>query len=113
MALSVGSGARVFVDKSDSFCALQACTDGFRQPLEQPCPSDIFASPTGNFNIITRDHLLKNKNDRWMCSFRESLALCLCVVRGVQENWMFLGGPGVMSEFDIFVSTSTSAFWTT
>ena len=29
-SLSVGSGARVFVAKSDPFCALQACMDGSR-----------------------------------------------------------------------------------
>ena len=35
MALSVGSGSRVFVGKSDPFCAPQACTDcSRRQPLK-------------------------------------------------------------------------------
>ena len=54
MALSVGSGSRVFVGKSDPFCAPQACTDCSRwQPLKQPCPSDtllidvVFLHETG------------------------------------------------------------------
>ena len=48
MALSVGCGARVFVAKSDSFCALQACMDGSRQPLCQSAVDITACSLTKN-----------------------------------------------------------------
>ena len=37
-------------------CALQACMDGSKPP----CSSRHFGVPTGNFNIFTLAHLLKN-----------------------------------------------------
>merc|ERR1712139_598681 len=60
-----GGGARVLVTECDPICALQACMEGFQVvTMEQVVGEvDIFCSSTGNFNIITVDHMSKMKNN--------------------------------------------------
>merc|ERR1712225_191328 len=60
-----GGGARVLVTECDPICALQACMEGFQVvTMEQVVGEiDIFTSATGNFNIITLDHMEKMKNN--------------------------------------------------
>jgi len=60
-----GSGARVLVTEIDPICALQACMEGFQVvTMEQVVGEiDIFTSATGNFNIITLEHMKKMKNN--------------------------------------------------
>jgi adenosylhomocysteinase len=60
-----GSGARVLITECDPICALQACMEGFQVvTMEQVVGEiDIFVSSTGNFNIITIDHMKKMKNN--------------------------------------------------
>jgi adenosylhomocysteinase len=60
-----GSGARVLVTEVDPICALQACMEGFQVvTMEQVVGEiDIFTSATGNFNIITLEHMKKMKNN--------------------------------------------------
>merc|ERR1711943_151515 len=60
-----GAGARVLVTECDPICALQACMEGFQVvTMEQVVGEiDIFCSSTGNFNIITVDHMSKMKNN--------------------------------------------------
>merc|ERR1711904_756726 len=60
-----GSGARVLITEIDPICALQACMEGFQVvTLESVVGEmDIFVSSTGNFNIITVDHMSKMKNN--------------------------------------------------
>merc|ERR1711870_49514 len=60
-----GAGARVLVTEIDPICALQACMEGFQVvTLESVgAESDIFTSATGNFNIITLEHMKKMKNN--------------------------------------------------
>merc|ERR1712125_315551 len=59
-----GSGARVLITEIDPICALQACMEGFQVVTMEEAVSyaDIFVSSTGNFNIITLDHMKKMKN---------------------------------------------------
>ncbi|WP_106397584.1 adenosylhomocysteinase [Actinocorallia populi] len=59
-----GQGARVIVTEIDPICALQAAMDGFQvTTLEDVVGiADIFVSTTGNFNIITADHMAKMKH---------------------------------------------------
>ena len=54
-----GQGARVIVTEIDPICALQAAMDGFQvTTLEDVVDiADIFVTTTGNFNIITADHM--------------------------------------------------------
>merc|ERR1712096_560460 len=60
-----GCGARVFVTECDPICALQACMEGFQVATMDSVVGevDIFVSATGNFKIITLDHMKKMKNN--------------------------------------------------
>ncbi|MET7329280.1 adenosylhomocysteinase [Nonomuraea sp. NPDC005650] len=59
-----GQGARVIVTEIDPICALQAAMDGFQVTTldEVVGIADIFVTSTGNFNIITADHMAKMKH---------------------------------------------------
>jgi len=59
-----GQGARVIVTEIDPICALQASMEGYEvKPLDDVVDSaDIFITTTGNFNIITADHMAKMKD---------------------------------------------------
>jgi len=60
-----GAGARCLITEIDPICALQACMEGFQVVTLESVISeiDIFVSSTGNFNIITVDHMKKMKNN--------------------------------------------------
>ncbi|HTZ93171.1 MAG TPA: adenosylhomocysteinase [Streptosporangiaceae bacterium] len=59
-----GQGARVIVTEIDPICALQAAMDGFQVArLEDVVAvADIFVTATGNYNIITAEHMSKMKH---------------------------------------------------
>ena len=59
-----GQGARVIVNEVDPICALQAAMEGYEvKPLEDCLDvADIYVTTTGNFNIITADHMAKMKD---------------------------------------------------
>ena len=58
-------GARVIVTEIDPICALQALMEGYQVArLEDVLETaDVFITATGNFNIITADHMAKMKNN--------------------------------------------------
>merc|ERR1712021_215884 len=60
-----GCGARVIVTEIDPICALQVCMEGFQvATLESVVGEvDIFVSCTGNFKIVTLEHMKKMKNN--------------------------------------------------
>merc|ERR1712139_673170 len=60
-----GAGARVLITECDPICALQACMEGFQVvTLESVVDDiDIFVTTTGNFKIITLEHMKKMKNN--------------------------------------------------
>merc|ERR1712010_103235 len=60
-----GCGARVMVTEIDPICALQACMEGFQVVKMEDVVGeiDIFTSATGNFDIITVEHMKKMKNN--------------------------------------------------
>merc|ERR1712159_82859 len=60
-----GSGSRVMVTEIDPINALQACMEGFEVTTIEDVVGevDIFVSATGNFNIITLEHMKKMKNN--------------------------------------------------
>merc|ERR1712130_171488 len=60
-----GAGARVLVTEIDPICALQACMEGFQVvTIEEVVGEvDLFTSATGNFKIITLEHMKKMKNN--------------------------------------------------
>ena len=59
-----GQGARVIVTEIDPICALQAAMDGYQvAQLEDVVETaDIFVSATGNFHIITAEHMSRMKH---------------------------------------------------
>merc|ERR1712047_186836 len=60
-----GAGARVLITEIDPICALQACMEGFQVvTLESVVGEiDIFTSATGNYDIITLEHMKYMKNN--------------------------------------------------
>merc|ERR1712167_259505 len=60
-----GCGARVVVAEIDPICSLQACMEGFEvNTLDNMVGvADIFITTTGNFKIITLEHMKKMKNN--------------------------------------------------
>merc|ERR1712048_1473225 len=60
-----GAGARVSIAECDPICALQACMEGFQVvKIESVIDQmDIFVTTTGNFKIITLEHMQKMKNN--------------------------------------------------
>ena len=59
-----GQGARVVVTEIDPICALQAAMEGYEVKTVEDviATADIFITATGNFNIITADHMAKMKD---------------------------------------------------
>src|SRR5580765_1460873 len=59
-----GQGARVVVTEIDPICALQAAMEGYQvATLEDVVKTaDVFITATGNFNIITADHMARMKD---------------------------------------------------
>jgi len=65
-----GLGATVWVTEIDPICALQAAMEGFRIVTmdEAASQGNIFVTTTGNFNIITHDHMAAMKNQAIVCN---------------------------------------------
>lgn len=59
-----GQGARVIVSEVDPICALQAAMDGYEVARIEDVLSvaDFFITTTGNFNVITAQHMATMKN---------------------------------------------------
>ncbi len=59
-----GQGARVIITEIDPICALQAAMDGFQVARIEDVveTADIFVSATGNFHIITAEHMSRMKH---------------------------------------------------
>jgi len=65
-----GLGATVWVTEIDPICALQAAMEGFRiVTMEEAAPAgNIFVTTTGNFHVITHDHMAAMKNQAIVCN---------------------------------------------
>lgn len=65
-----GLGATVWVTEIDPICALQAAMEGFRVvTMEDAAPqADIFVTTTGNYMIITHDHMAAMKDQAIVCN---------------------------------------------
>src|SRR6202140_956789 len=62
--------AQVWVTEIDPICALQAAMEGFRVVTMDYAAdqADIFVSATGNFHVITHDHMRRMKNQAIVCN---------------------------------------------
>jgi adenosylhomocysteinase len=62
--------AQVWVTEIDPICALQASMEGYRVvTMDYACDKgDIFVSATGNFHVITHDHMKRMKDQAIVCN---------------------------------------------
>ncbi len=62
--------AQVWVTEIDPICALQAAMEGYRVvTTDYACDkADIFVSATGNFQVITHEHMKRMKNNAIVCN---------------------------------------------
>ena len=65
-----GQGARVLVTEIDPICALQAAMEGYEVVTMDKAASqgDIFVTCTGNFDVITIDHMRVMKDRAIVCN---------------------------------------------
>ncbi|MCE1227521.1 MAG: adenosylhomocysteinase [Geobacteraceae bacterium] len=62
--------AQVWVTEVDPICALQAAMEGYRVVTMEYAAdkADIFVTCTGNYHVITHEHLLKMKDQAIVCN---------------------------------------------
>jgi len=62
--------AQVWVTEVDPICALQAAMEGYRVVTLEDAVSqgDIFVTCTGNYHVITHDHMLRMKDQAIVCN---------------------------------------------
>jgi adenosylhomocysteinase len=62
--------AQVWVTEIDPICALQAAMEGYRVVTMDYAAdkADIFVSATGNFQVITHEHMKRMKNNAIVCN---------------------------------------------
>jgi adenosylhomocysteinase len=105
-----GQGCRVVVTEIDPICALQATMQGFEvKTLEDVVSTaDIFITATGNFNIITAQHMSQMKDKAIVGNighFDNEIDMAgLAKVKGIKrinikpqyDEWVFPDGHSVM-----------------
>ncbi|MBX3354440.1 MAG: adenosylhomocysteinase [Phycisphaeraceae bacterium] len=105
-----GQGCRVKITEIDPICALQAAMEGYEVVrLEDVLDSaDIFVTATGNFNIITADHMKRMKDKAIVGNighFDNEIDIAgLAKVRGVKrvnikpqvDEWVFPSGRSII-----------------
>jgi adenosylhomocysteinase len=62
--------AQVWVTEVDPICALQAAMEGYRVvTMDEACElGDIFVTCTGNFHVLTHDHMKRMKDQAIVCN---------------------------------------------
>jgi len=65
-----GLGATVWITEVDPICALQAAMEGYRVVTMDQAASqaDIFVTATGNYQVITHDHMAQMKDQAIVCN---------------------------------------------
>jgi adenosylhomocysteinase len=105
-----GQGARVIVTEIDPICALQAAMEGYEvKRLEDVVGyADIFITATGNFDIITADHMARMKdkaivanighfdNEIDMAGLKKVPGIERINIKPQYDEWVFPDGHSVM-----------------
>jgi len=105
-----GQGCRVIVTEIDPICALQAAMEGYEvKTLESVVErADIFVTTTGNFNIITADHMSRMKdkaivgnighfdNEIDMAGLKKIEGIECINIKPQYDEWVFPDGHSVM-----------------
>ncbi|MFZ0487495.1 MAG: adenosylhomocysteinase, partial [Arenicellales bacterium] len=65
-----GLGANVWITEIDPICALQAAMEGYRVVTldEAAASADIFVTATGNYHVITHEHMKQMKDQAIVCN---------------------------------------------
>lgn len=65
-----GLGATVWITEIDPICALQAAMEGYRVVTMEEVvdKADIFVTATGNFHILTHDHMAAMRDQAIVCN---------------------------------------------
>jgi adenosylhomocysteinase len=104
-----GQQCRVLITEIDPICALQACMDGYQVvTLEEVVETaDIFVTATGNYNIITAEHMKRMKhnaivgnighfdNEIDMAGLAKTPGVKRINIKPQVDEWVFSAGPGV------------------
>ena len=85
-----GFGARVLVTEIDPICALQAAMEGFEVTTMEDAvkEGDIFVTCTGNYHVITGDHMNNMKDEAIVCNighFDNEIEMGTPIVRPFQQ----------------------------
>jgi adenosylhomocysteinase len=105
-----GQGCRVIVTEIDPICALQAAMEGFEvTTLDEVLETaDIFITATGNFNIITMEHMAKMKdkaivgnighfdNEIDMAGLKKAKGIERINIKPQYDEWRFPDGHSVL-----------------
>jgi adenosylhomocysteinase len=105
-----GQGCRVVVSEIDPICALQAAMEGYEVTTLEDVVStaDIFITTTGNFNIITADHMARMKdkaivgnighfdNEIDMAGLKKTPGITRIPIKPQYDEWRFADGHSVM-----------------
>ncbi len=105
-----GQGARVIVTEIDPICALQAAMEGYQVlTLEDVVETaDIFITTTGNFDIITAEHMARMKdkaivgnighfdNEIDMAGLKKIPGIKTRNIKPQFDEWVFPDGHGVL-----------------
>ena len=105
-----GQGCRVIVTEIDPICALQAAMEGYEvTTLEDVVETaDVFITTTGNFDIITADHMARMKdkaivgnighfdNEIDMAGLKKVPGIERVEIKPQYDEWIFPDGHGVL-----------------
>jgi adenosylhomocysteinase len=105
-----GQGARVVITEIDPICALQAAMEGFQVTTVNDVleTADLFITATGNFNIITADHMARMKdkaivgnighfdNEIDMAGLKRVAGVRRINIKPQYDEWVFPDGHSVM-----------------
>ncbi|MBA2237720.1 MAG: adenosylhomocysteinase, partial [Lysobacter sp.] len=105
-----GQGCRVVITEIDPICALQAAMEGFEVVTldEVLGKADIFITATGNFNIITAQHMAKMKdkaivgnighfdNEIDMAGLKKTPGIQKINIKPQYDEWVFPDGHSVL-----------------
>jgi adenosylhomocysteinase len=105
-----GQGARVIVTEIDPICALQAAMEGFEVKTVEDVVStaDVFVTATGNFAIITADHMKRMKdkaivgnighfdNEIDMAGLKKIPGIQRVQIKPQYDEWVFPDGHSIL-----------------
>jgi adenosylhomocysteinase len=105
-----GQGARVIVTEIDPICALQAAMEGYEIATVEDVigKADIFITATGNYNVLTAEHMSKMKdkaivgnighfdNEIDMAGLKKIPGIQCINIKPQYDEWRFADGHSVM-----------------